>query len=458
MNRFANRLSRFFRAADGAYGAFELIGLIAIVAVWHAVDYSNEFDPEYPGLQREHFSPYAPFAYRLAEPGDTLDLIALYLGALGFGLFLAERFAAAACPKPANRLALNAMITGLLLTGIWTGCAPDPPTDGWHGLSYQAIGRAGTPAAVRLVLIAIAATIAGLVLIPLAARGRTLFRAASPLWRALTVVCALCAIWRVAGMPDPEPWGYWPRWAMVVSLIIADVALANRVIAAARLPVVSFRTKSLRAASVGLTILAIIQAGFYVHWLHWPIPRLKVVVPGRIYASAMPPPDGLALAHSRHGFKTIINLFNEDTPQRHRDYPAEVAFAAKHGIRYVRADSSAQGVDFVRKTLEVARDPNNWPVLVHCHGNMDRTPAWVGIYRFIDLGWSMNDVLAAIERHRGYRPKGGVTVLYGDVLPVLAQDRWNEDPVACRLGEYAREYAERTKSEIAAKQVEKVRK
>jgi len=209
--------------------------------------------------------------------------------------------------------------------------------------------------------------------------------------------------------------------------------------------------RSIRKAAIGFAVLAIIQAGYYVHWLHWPIPRLKVVVPGQLYACAMPPPDGLALAHSRHHFKTIINLFNEDTPQRHRDYPAERAFAEKHGILYIRADASSQGEAFVRKTLEAARDPKNWPVLVHCHGNMDRTPAWVGIYRFIDQGWSMRDILAAIERHRGYRPKGGVTVLYSDVLQALAPERWKADPVACKLGEYAEEYARESGSKMASR-------
>jgi hypothetical protein len=87
----------------------------------------------------------------------------------------------------------------------------------------------------------------------------------------------------------------------------------------------------------------------------------------------------------------------------------------------------------VQSTLDEVRKPENWPVLVHCHGNMDRTPAWLGMYRFIDQGWKLADILGAIERHRGYRPKGGTTILYNDVLPALAPDRWASDPVAKRL-------------------------
>lgn len=458
MNRAANRIGRFVRTADGAFAAIVLSLFVAVVAIWHAYDYSHDFDPEYPGLQRDHFSPYAPFAYRIAEPGDTLDLIALYLSALGIGMLLLERLGP---PRPAEpvRKGLDTLIFGLLAIGLWVGAAPDPPPDGWHGLSYQAIGRASTPPVVRAVLTVLAAGIVAIVAVPLFFRGRTLFRNVSPLWRVLACLCGLGVAWRVAGVPDPEPWGFWPKWAMVIALIVLNSALASR-LAQMEWPLSTSRAgKSLRLAATGLLVLCMVQAGYYVHWLHWPIPRLKVIVPGKLYSSAMPPPDGLALAHQRHGFKTIINLFNEDTPQRHPDYPAERAYAEKHGILYIRADGSSQGVDFVRKTLEAARDPENWPVLVHCHGNMDRTPAWVGIYRFIELGWPMRDILANIERHRGYRPKGGVSVLYSDVLPVLAPDRFNDDPVACQVAEYARQYAEKSaKADVATRRGEANRK
>lgn len=451
MARIVQRIHQIARAADGAYAAIFIASLVVLVAIWHVVDFSFDFDPEYPGLQRDHYSEYAPFAYRLAEPGDTLDLSVLYLSALGFGLFLAERIVAWRRNAEPGRLAIDSLLVGSLLTGFWIGAAPDPSADGWHGLGFQAIGRAGTPPAIRVGLSIFAGAIVAAFAVPLIFRGRVLFRQTSPVWRMLAIVSGACILSRVTGFPDPEPWGYWPRWAMVVAMVIVDSALANRLATAGLFLTGPRRTRILRTATVGLTVFAIIQTGFYVHWLHWPIPRLKVIVPGQLYSSAMPPPDGLALAHSRHGFKTIINLFNEDTPQRHPDYPAEFEYARKNGILYIRADGTSQGVDFVRKTLEIARNPDNWPVLVHCHGNMDRTPAWVGIYRFIVQEWSMRDILASIERHRGYRPKGGVTVLYSDVLPILVPDQWKNDPVACRIGQYASEYARETGSKLATK-------
>ena len=87
------------------------------------------------------------------------------------------------------------------------------------------------------------------------------------------------------------------------------------------------------------------------------------------------------------------------------------------------------GEDFIgQRSKAGSRNPKNWPVLVHCHASMDRSPAWVGIYRFVVQRWPLVDALREIERHRGLRPKGAVTVLYTQILPKIAPDRCVLDP------------------------------
>jgi protein tyrosine/serine phosphatase len=81
-------------------------------------------------------------------------------------------------------------------------------------------------------------------------------------------------------------------------------------------------------------------------------------------------------------------------------------------------------------TLALARDPSRWPVLVHCHACMDRTPAWMGIYEFVERGKPLDEVLRSIERHRGLRPKASVLLMYARQLPRLAPDRFAADPTA----------------------------
>ena len=454
--------SRWLFKGDGSRATAIFCSLLAIVAIWHALDFSHDFDPEYPGLNRDHYSSYAPFAYRLAEPGDTLDLVVLYMSAAGIGLSAILFMRRDLQHIDSAEVSIRTTIIGFCLAGLWIGSAPDPTPDGWHGLAWQAITRVSTPLATRGALGILAILILTLIIYPISRHSRVLYRKASPGWRALSVLAGLGLCCRIAGWPDPEPWGYWPRWAMIVTQSIILSALITRISELPQLSESNHRKISRRMAfSTAGLILILIQAGFYIHWLHWPIPRFKVVIPGQLYVSAMPPPTGLALANERHHFKTIINLFNEDTPQRHPNFPKEVAYAESHGIRYIRAQGKTYGSVYVQSTLDEVRKPENWPVLVHCHGNMDRTPAWLGMYRFIDQGWKLADILAAIERHRGYRPKGGTTILYNDVLPALAPDRWASDPVAKRLVANAngiKHQAELRAENVAGKKAATIRK
>src|SRR5262249_32516777 len=169
---------------------------------------------------------------------------------------------------------------------------------------------------------------------------------------------------------------------------------------------------------------------------HRPLARMKVVVPDRIYLSAMPTPRGLAIAQERRHFKTIINLFPEDTPFRSPYHDDELKFAREHGITYLGSPSDPTpdaSHEILNQTLALAQDPSAWPILVHCHGCMDRSPAWMGIYRFVVQKRPLLDIMQEIERHRGYRPKGSVTLLYNRVLEPRAPEHYRSDPTAAIL-------------------------
>ena len=94
---------------------------------------------------------------------------------------------------------------------------------------------------------------------------------------------------------------------------------------------------------------------------------------------------------------------------------------------------TTQSEAFLDETLRLAQDPSAWPILVHCHGSMDRSPAWMGIYRFVVQGRPLREILQEIERHRGVRPKALVTLLYNRVLPKRAPERFEVDPTAQEL-------------------------
>lgn len=387
----------------------------------------EEVDTEFPHVDRFAFSAYSPAVYRLAEPGDTLDRVGLYLSALG--IVVAGR------GGWLTRSPLWVAALGMLVGMAWIASTPWPTFDGWPGWNpREALNPQAPPVQRAAVALAAAALLAFLVR-PLvtspAALGACLGR--SP---ALATVVAACLLFRVLEWPAIEPVGYWPRWGWIAGLILLDVELVRR------------RPRPDRRASwpkrllgVGLrlgAVAALITLGLAAIQFHRPLNRLKVIEPGKLYISAMPTYEGLERAQRRHGFRTIINLFSETGPQRSPLIGEELRFIRERGLTYIERPAglnmgAAGDLEFLQATLDLARDPAAQPVLVHCHGCMDRTPAWTGLYRFVDQGWSLAEVMTEIERHRGMLPKGSVYHLYNWVLPRLAPERYAADPSAERL-------------------------
>jgi hypothetical protein len=404
---------------------------MAAVAVWHAVDFPDDVDDEFPRVVRPTFSPRPPPAYRLAEPGDTIDRIAIYISSLAVVLSLTGLWLERGRRGPW----ISALTASL--AAFWYAANPQPTFDGWHGLGWGAALDPATPAVIRLALIASAGGLLALVVCGVGLRAGAWL----DLWRAarargatrLFAVAGVLTLARQIEVPGVEPAGYWPRWAFVCGLVAFSAALV-RILPRDRERGNGWRV-ALRLGLGGVIAwYALVAAGIGLTWYHRPIERLRAVVPGRIYMSAMPTRRGLEIAQARHHFKTIINLFPEDTPWRSPRLPEETEFAERHGLRYVGSPSDvASSNAFLDLTLRLAQDPDAWPILIHCHGCMDRTPAWVGIYRFVVEGRPLEEVFRFIEAHRGYRPKATVTLLYNRVLPRLAPERFRDDPTTALL-------------------------
>jgi hypothetical protein len=408
--------------------------LMMLPAAWHFVAFPDDIDSEFPRVVRPTFCPRPPPAYRLGEPGDTIDRVALYaaagaiaLAALGLARRRLSRQTADLWPAA----------LGLAIAAYWHQATPGPPLDGWYGWNWRAMANPAAPPALRIGLAAAALALAALVIASLVANRRIWAelcqrgRACGSL--GLFAAAAVLVTLRQFEIPGIEPAGFWPRWAFVWGMFAFDLALLRS------LPSQTSR-RGCWAALVVSTAgwAALVHLGLDLVWYQRPLERLRVIAPGKIYISAMPTYRGLKVAHARHHFKTIIDLFPEDTPLRSPRLPDELRFASEHGIRFIGSPTAVSEADaFLDRTLAIAQDPAAWPVLVHCHGCMDRTPAWTGIYRFVVEGKSLLDILREIERHRGYRPKATVTMLYNRVLPARAPEHYAEDPTAQLLRECA---------------------
>jgi predicted protein tyrosine phosphatase len=402
-------------------------------AVWHNIDFPEDVDPEFPAVVRPTFNRRPPPAYRLAEPGDTLDRIAIYTSALALVLSLVG--------LSVRRGGLWPAAVALSAAAWWHAVTPGPTFDGWHGLGWRAMFDSTSPLGLRLILalamLALIAIVAGTLWRYRVQREQLCNIAKERRVAGLLIVAVVLVVLRQFDIPGVEPVGYWPRCAFLTGLIAFNIVLI-RMLPRRNVGRVWLRRSLYSAAMLGSWLL-LVFSGIAVTVTHRPIDRFRAIVPGRIYISAMPTAKGLEIIQNRHHFKTIIDLFPEDTPLRSSRLPMEKRFAREHGINLVINNSDpTQANEFLDKTLELAQDPSAWPILVHCHACMDRTPAWWGIYRFVVKGDRLEDILKDIERHRGLRPKASVTLLYNRVLEPRAPERYRNDPVAAVLKECAR--------------------
>lgn len=406
------------------YAALAVFGLVNLAtALGLLIVPEDGPDPEFPSVERRVYNPFPPRAYRWAEPGDTLDKIGIYAASAGLvtatlGWWRSYR---------RGSVGRWPVAWAGFAAAWWQACTPWPTPDGWHGLNWRVVFEPSAPVALRLALAGVALALGACAVGSTWATRGAFHRDGPIVWVALGLTV------RFVPAPIPGPPGYWPRWCFAWGLMILTI-LAIR-----RLPPAELA----RPRSLGLILSVMAGIGLCLggRWLIWyqrPIDRLRTVVPGRIYLSAMPTYRGLELAHNRHRFKTIINVFNEHGPLRSPRLPEELRFVRQYGLRYLGSPGDPLHADaFLDETLRLAQDPDAWPILVHCHGCMDRSPAWMGIYRFLVEGRPMVEVLREIEAHRGLRPKASVTLLYNRVLPERAPERYAADPVARELIEFA---------------------
>lgn len=405
--------------------------LVALgVVIWHDLDFPEDIDPEFPKVVRPTFSRRPPPAYRLAEPGDTLDRVMIYLSSGAVVLAVAGLLSG---ESRRDQVVARRWVSGLSisLAAFWYSAAPGPTFDGWHGLGWRTILNVHAPLGLRFGLAAAALVLTVGAVAPFIPDRRRL----PGLWRtgrrrlaAYPLIAAAClCLLRQVELPGVEPVGYWPRAFMILGLLAWCSVLVRLLPMGGPL---RFRAMAYGAAAC-LAWYGMVKTGIEVTWLHRPLARMRTIEPGKLYISAMPDTRGLEIAWRRHHFKTIINLFPEDTPLRSPLWPQELKFVREHGIRYLRSPADAASSDaFLEETLRTANDPSAWPILVHCHGCQDRTPAWVGIYRFLYKGDSLAAILRDIERQRGYCPKASVILLYNRVLRERAPARFAADPTS----------------------------
>ena len=315
------------RASRLRFWPWLVLALTTIPAVWYVLDYENDIDPELPQVVRPTFSPYPPAAYRFAEACDTIDHVAVYVSSAALVLAAWGWFR-----NPRERHLARG---GWLFRRPVSGMPPRRRLWPTAGMAW-----AGGPSSIRVLRPPTGSSWPGW---PRAWWRSSVWalqeRPLRSAWNAarahgilgLLIAAAILMVMRQIGWLDWEPIGFWPRWFYVWGLFAWAFALVK--VAPPAPPRWS------RAAIVGLMVLVSLGLDFTGRGLFWyqrPIARLKEVVPGRLYLSAMPTYLGLKLAQERYHFRTIINLYPEYTPEQSPHWHDELRFAREHGSELCR--------------------------------------------------------------------------------------------------------------------------
>lgn len=112
-----------------------------------------------------------------------------------------------------------------------------------------------------------------------------------------------------------------------------------------------------------------------------------------IWRSGQPTREGYQTLQ-KEGLKTVVNL-REEYPQDKEMLPS--------GVKYIYIpikDEHEPTEEQARQFLEAASNPDNWPLLVHCHGGEGRAGVMSALVRLSIDGWDHDMTMKEVGNFR----------------------------------------------------------
>jgi tyrosine-protein phosphatase SIW14 len=180
-------------------------------------------------------------------------------------------------------------------------------------------------------------------------------------------------------------------------------------------------------------LIAVLLIGGPIGYALYKKPQLRnfrVVRDGVLYRSGQMTLFGLKQVIRDYGIKTVVTLRTAREPGEPQPAPEEEAYCLKQNLNYyrlhmkgwVRQNGVAPVDESVKTFLDIMKNPDNYPVLVHCFAGKHRTGAYCAIYRMEMEGWTneqaIDEMMAngydLLDEHkdvedylRDYHPKAG---------------------------------------------------
>ena len=142
------------------------------------------------------------------------------------------------------------------------------------------------------------------------------------------------------------------------------------------------KKKKLLLSLIAFIVIGVSLAFAYFVVEHQILYHYAVVDTGKVYRSGTLSVIGLKWAKNRSGFKTIINVRSEKENAQPW-HQKEADFAKENNVNLVDIPMQADtppGPEEIRKFLKIVNNPENLPVIIHCHQGVTRTAMMVAVY------------------------------------------------------------------------------
>lgn len=130
--------------------------------------------------------------------------------------------------------------------------------------------------------------------------------------------------------------------------------------------------------------------------------HLGTVAEARLYRCGQPTPEQLDELITRFGIKTVVSFRGQrDAADPDAWESAERAACAARGVQFVIIPCNHKNppsAEQVRQFLDICRDPDQRPVLVHCRLGQQRTLLFCGLYRVHIDGLSPDEAEEEMDR------------------------------------------------------------
>lgn len=130
--------------------------------------------------------------------------------------------------------------------------------------------------------------------------------------------------------------------------------------------------------------------------------HFHVVTPGVLLRCGQPHTRDLDTIRGEHGLKTIVCARGGTRhPLRGRWFRKERAWCSAQGVQLVHmpfSDAAVPPADVFAQFVQLARDPTNHPILVHCEQGFHRTGILCAAYRIEVERWTWEDAVAEMQR------------------------------------------------------------